>query len=122
MSNSVSRRGAVLPMASRDFLGVFGGGRKGAPAEEGGSTEGSDSDEIEKAFATSLLAAREVALHLRRGRKNRAGRPRVSASTHPRPKFGPWMGRPRTIGLFESSAGGSFLVRLSARIISDRAE
>jgi hypothetical protein len=57
-------------MASRDFLGVFGGGGKGAPAKEGGSTEGCDSDEIEKASTTLLLAAREVALRLRHGRKN----------------------------------------------------
>ncbi|KAK1601279.1 hypothetical protein QYE76_037444 [Lolium multiflorum] len=69
MSNSASRRGALL--ASRDFLDVFGGGGKGASAEDGGSTEGSDSDEIEKASATSLLAACEVALRLRRGRKTR---------------------------------------------------
>ena len=47
-------RCSSLPMASRDFLGVFGGG-KGAPTpEEGGSTEGGESDEIELGLGLSL--------------------------------------------------------------------
>uniref|UniRef100_A0ACD5WZA7 Uncharacterized protein n=1 Tax=Avena sativa TaxID=4498 RepID=A0ACD5WZA7_AVESA len=44
-------------MASRDFLGVFGGGGsggKGAPLEEGRSTEGGESDEIELGLGLSL--------------------------------------------------------------------
>ncbi|CAM0873274.1 unnamed protein product [Alopecurus aequalis] len=40
-------------MASRDFLGVFGGG-KGTPPEEARSTEGSESDEIELGLGLSL--------------------------------------------------------------------
>ena len=41
-------------MASRDFLGVFGGGKGAPPPEEGGSTEGGESDEIELGLGLSL--------------------------------------------------------------------
>jgi hypothetical protein len=47
----------LLSMASRDFLGVLGGGGGGgkrALAEEGGSTEGGESDEIELGLGLSL--------------------------------------------------------------------